>query len=176
MEAWQQILIIVGAILLVFLIFFLLSFLLWLYAGRLERKVEEEFKKLEPFELSRVEVLKKAWQYVDDENIGYKRDFRNLFEKTYEDVSSEDLLQRRKAKEMLDFALLYTRKLLSERGKGERSESLIKEIKAKEEESETSYKAYDKVAVRFNAILSMLFVKMINKFSRKHHKEPAVLF
>lgn len=176
MPVWEQILIVVGAIMLVFLMFFLLSLFLWLYSGRLEKKVSEEFKKLEPFEKSRVEVLKKAWEYVDKKNIGYKREFRVLFKKTYPDVSSEDLIQRRKAKETLDFALLYTRKLLSERGKGEESEELVKEIKAREDEGETSYKKYDKVAVRYNAILSMMFVKFINKFSKKHHKDPAVLF
>lgn len=177
MELWVKILIAVGAVAGVFLFLLLLGFLLFLLSGRLQKKVRSEFAKTLPYEERRIEVLKRAWAYVDQSQIDYRKDFRESFEKAFDTVLTKDGEERRKAKELIDFALLYTRKLLEERGKGKAEErELVEEIRRVEKEGRDAYEAYDQVAVRYNAVLSMIFVKLINKLSKKHRREPAVLY
>ena len=49
-------------------------------------------------------------------------------------------------------------------------------LKEKQLEGDNAYQAYDKIAVRYNAILSMANVKIVNKMSGKKRKDPAVIF
>lgn len=177
MNTLWTILIVVGSLLILFLLYLLLGWILWLSLKKQENKVMDEFRKIEPFESSRVDLMKETWTYVDERNLPYKKDFRETFEKAYPDISSQDLVARRKAKETLDFGFIYTRKLLEEKGKRtDRANELIKKLKEKQVEGDNAYQAYDKIAVRYNAILSMANVKIVNKMSGKKRKDPAVIF
>lgn len=177
MEIWQIVLIIIGSFALLFLFFLLIGWIIWLCLSPLEKKIQNEFDKLQPFEKNRIETLKKAWTYVDEKNIGYKRDFRQLFEKAYEDIDNPDQNERRKAKETIDFASLYTRKLLEEKGKGtQESVDIINELLKNQKESDTIYQDYDKLAVRYNASLSTFTVKIVNNMAGKKKKYLAVLY
>ena len=80
MNTLWTILIIVGSLLVLFLLYLLLGWILWLSLKKQENKVMVEFRKIEPFESSRVDLMKEAWTYVDERNLPYKKEFRETFE------------------------------------------------------------------------------------------------
>lgn len=177
MEYWKLILIIVGSVLGLLLLFLFFGWVAWMCLKPLEKKMEEEHSRIQPFEEERISLLKDSWSYIDERNIGYKRDFRNTFEKAYENISASDQSERRMAKETIDFALLYTRKLLEEKCKNEdRSNELITALKDMQVKGDGMYQAYDKLAIRYNAVLSMITVKAVNKMAGKHRKSLAVMY
>lgn len=74
-------------------------------------------------------------------------------------------------------ALSIPENYLKKKGKRtDKANELIKKLKEKQVEGDNAYQAYDKIAVRYNAILSMANVKIVNKMSGKKRKDLAVIF
>ncbi len=170
------VLIIIGMLVATFLLFLIIGFALWPLAGKMEKQVQAEFDRILPFERRRAKAVQDSLDLLDRENLPAKPEFVKSFRENLEKVDSSELLNRREAKDSMDFAQLYIIKVIDAYGTSAEDRKAKERIKDLEKEAERAYLAYGKKAAAYNSLITMFPLRFVNRFAKKHHKEKAFLF